>query len=286
MDGNFLSFADRVLVALAEHARSEGPHSAPDLHELCSRCGIPFEEAWIAELPRYLEQQGWATSETTMQSRRARIRGAGLARAAELSQANEADALLEAATAPVPSSALSPDKRLPAFQPVAARFTFLFREAADQLPQHLKATYYDHSGKGLLQSGATIKRTAQIANDLCETAVASALEAVSTATTGPGRKRSKLLDNLRSHVEGFFQVSSAYISGDLERFRLEPNLLMPLLQQAKEHRLEQIEQYRAGWTAPAPRSFKDRHPTLHDVLLALVSGLIGAALALLVQHAS
>jgi hypothetical protein len=272
MENNFVSFADQVLIALADQ-NSPGRASPPDLRELCERSGIPYQDTWLMEQPRYLEQQGYGSAESTMKSWRFRIRGAGLARAVMLRRAMEA-AALEASPALSEILPLSMDPNR-ANDPAEKRFDFLIEEASREIPQRLKSLYADLSAKGLLKSGATIKRAVMLTDEMLRGTVDACLQAVSTVTSVPGSKRDYLLNLLYNHIVILLNLTKFHVAGDLSRFGFESDMVLPLLEEVRVQRLSQIEQYRAGWTAPAKKTWKERHPTLHDIALVLVSGGVG-----------
>lgn len=158
------------------------------------------------------------------------------------------------------------------------RFEYLFDEATRLLPKSLKALFAEHAAKGRLKAGVTVIRSARIAGDLSKEAVAAALEAVSLATATPGRKRTSLLDDLQIGVESWIAATTDQIATRIAKFGLSRNLLEPLMANVRRERLDDIEQYRGGWTAPPPKPWKDRRPTLHAITLLVVGGLLGLAL--------
>lgn len=278
MNEDFQTFADRVLVALADEAAADPEALAPDLKDLCERRSIAFNEAWLRELPGHFVDRGWGTAESTMESWRVRIRGNGLERAAELRRSFQVTAVAE-------TSARNP---VPIFAPLygdkaESRFDYLMNQALEEMPTRLKALYLEQAGKGLLESGSTIKQAVRAVEELSERATAAALDAISRATSGQGRRRRRLLTLLDQKSEQFFERVDEYLTQDLKQFRLEGDLMRPLLVEVKRRRLHQVDQYRGGWTAPPPKPFKEKYPLLNHTVTALVSAVIGAAVALLLK---
>jgi hypothetical protein len=70
------------------------------------------------------------------------------------------------------------------------------------------------------------------------------------------------------------------IAGQIARFGLWPKLLEPLMEDVRRARIAEIEQYRGGWTSPAPKAWKEWHATWHAIILLAVGGLTGFLLGL------
>lgn len=162
-------------------------------------------------------------------------------------------------------------------QRAEARLDFLIGEAKDSLPLGLKKLYTEHSAKGLLKSGSTIKRSVAILDDLSRNQVDASLDAVSVATVRPGRKRQELLDSLENKTEKFVNDCEAHIANDLKKHGLDPKLMRPLVQKIRAKRADQIAQYAAEWTAPLPQSWRDRYRWFYDASLITVGAGITAA---------
>lgn len=163
-----------------------------------------------------------------------------------------------------------------------ARFRFLFDEAAERLPVDLNAIFAQHAKLGRLDSGATYKEVARAVEARAAAAVAGSLEAIGRATDKPGRQREKLVEALRPVLADQWKRLDLIAWTKLEKGGRDRALFQRLLDEAWPRILSEVDQYGLGWTDPAATPWKERHPLLHDVLVAVISGLIGLAIGSLI----
>lgn len=146
----------------------------------------------------------------------------------------------------------------------------------------MKALFAEHSAKGLLASGPTVRRTGRIIDELSERAVDEALQAVARAAPVPGKARLALISELDRQLAAWFDRVEASANDLLAKARVGMNMMRHVAPTIRTDRAAQIEQFRAGWTAPIPKPWRERRPFLYAMLVALGGALIGLAVGSIV----
>lgn len=162
----------------------------------------------------------------------------------------------------------------------AARNERLFREAMRGLTREMDAILARNAAAGCLKSGATIKALVQAMHSTTAEALNEALRGIGAVTEHAGRKRQGLLERLRTSLAAHQETAEGTIQFAIERIGLDNDFqhAQPLIEQSHRRHREQIADFAEGWTAPAGKRWKERHPLLYDALLLIVGALIGAAI--------
>ncbi len=146
-----------------------------------------------------------------------------------------------------------------------------------------KTMLADHSAKGMLQSGATLKRAVEI----WSTQAGLAVDAILAEFGAVIEKRGREWDRAMTAVLVAIDRHAATADADLApTFRVasprggESGSAMiavrKLLDAATESLRDRVSAYQEGWTAPRPKKWNERHP----IAFATVMALAGAGLAI------
>jgi hypothetical protein len=149
--------------------------------------------------------------------------------------------------------------------------------------EECKAMLAEHSAKGMLQSGATLKR----AVDIWSTQAGLAVDAVLAEFGAAIEKRGREWDKAMAAVLEAIDKHAATADADLSpTFRVasprggESGSAMvavrKLLDTADGSLRDRVAAYREGWTAPRPKKWNERHP----IAFAAAMALAGAGLAI------
>lgn len=170
---------------------------------------------------------------------------------------------------------------------VRNRATAIFAQSAEKIVADCKGMHAEHSAKGLLRSGATLKRAVRI---FCENSGA-ALEQILGEVADQVERRGRAWKVAMAEVKDAVEVHAANAPTLLEAsFKMATvpgdaahTAAMGLVDQCVADLHSQLAGYKDGWTAPRPKSWKERHPMAWDVGLATFSAFAGAIAALLIK---
>jgi hypothetical protein len=161
----------------------------------------------------------------------------------------------------------------------AARYERIFREARRQFDQEVRAIFAKHAADGLLRSGKTIKVVVRALDEVTLAAIDGALAGISAVTEHAGRPRKKLLELLTASLTVHHGLISEKARDALIQIDLTADFkhALPLIEVAKVRHRERIADFGEGWTAPVGKPWKDRHPILFALLIALIGAMVGLA---------
>ena len=158
---------------------------------------------------------------------------------------------------------------------IQARAEALFNRARSRLPTLLAEMHAEHSKLGRLQSGLTVRRSIEI----FEQASKSALEDIEIQVAGSVQSRGRRWKAAFAGIEGAL-FSHLQTAPELLRASIQMGtkdgieIALPLLDESKARLLEQLHEFRDGWTAPSGRPWRERHAFWYAVLLLLVGALL------------
>lgn len=160
-----------------------------------------------------------------------------------------------------------------------ARHARLFREAERRLELQIKAITHRNAARGLLQSGATIKEIVRVLDESAVLAVTEALDGIAAITEHAGRQRKRLLEQLRTDLAAHHLAVREIAAKAIERIGLGSDFphALPLIEEAELRHREKIIDFGEGWTAPAGKPWKERHPFFYDGLLLMIGAALGIA---------
>jgi hypothetical protein len=160
-----------------------------------------------------------------------------------------------------------------------ARNARVFREARRRLSLEITAITHRNAAKGLLKSGATIKEIVRAFDETTIVGVREALNGIAAVSQHAGRKRKRLLAQLQASLADQHAVAVKITRQAIERIGLGNDFkhAVPLIEQAKQRHRETVADFGEGWTAPAGKPWKERHPILYDALLLLIGAAVGIA---------
>lgn len=170
---------------------------------------------------------------------------------------------------------------------VKNRATAIFAQSAEKTVADCKGMHAEHSAKGLFKSGSTLKRAVRIFCENSGAALKQILGEVADQVEGRGRAWKVAMDEVKDALEAhtanapaLLEVSfkMATVLGDAAH-----EAAMGLLDKCVADLHSQLAGYKDGWTAPRPKSWKERHPIAWDIGLATFSVIAGAVAALLIN---
>lgn len=146
-----------------------------------------------------------------------------------------------------------------------------------------KSMLAEHSARGALQSGATLKRAVEIWSTHTSSAVDATLAEFSAVLEKRGRKWNEAMAAALAAVNEHAAKAEADLA---PTFRVgnpkggdrgsAMTAVRELLEEATTSLRDRISAYQEGWTAPRPKKWNERHPIAFAVFMALA----GASLAI------
>lgn len=156
------------------------------------------------------------------------------------------------------------------------------------------AMHAEHSAKGLLQSGATVKAAVRIFRDRTADALHQIFDEIGTQVDHRGRAWSKATAAVSATFEDHMRQAPDVLAASF-RLAAPPGpsghkAAQALIDEVRKDLDTEIRAFRDGWTAPKPKRWNDRHPAIYALLLLIAGSLIGAAItqlsALTASHPS
>lgn len=157
----------------------------------------------------------------------------------------------------------------------------VFARHTDSLKIPIEAMIAEHASRGILVSGSTIVRSIEMFEEDSREALTSILSEAAKIIEHRGRDWNASMDGiaeaLNAHLSNartplarpiqiVSQIEVLNISGEVDQ----------LLTQVRARLQQNLDDFRDGWTAPVPKLWKDRHPTIYAGIFLLVGGVIGA----------
>jgi hypothetical protein len=160
-----------------------------------------------------------------------------------------------------------------------ARNARLFREARRRLSLEIKVITNRNAAKGLLKSGGTIKEIVRAFDETTIVGLRAALDGIAVVSQHAGGRRKRLLQQLQASLADQHAEAVQIARQAIERIGLGDDFkhAEPLIEEAKQRHRETIADFGEGWTAPAGKPWKERHPFFYDGLLLLIGAAIGIA---------
>ena len=161
----------------------------------------------------------------------------------------------------------------------SARYERLFREARRQFDLEVKAIVARHAADGQLQPGKTIKVVVRALDDATLAAISDALAGIAAVTDHAGAKRKRLLNALTESLLAHHVLILEEARAQVKKLGLGSDFrpAIPPIWAARERHDEKITDFREGWTAPAGKPWKDRHPIIFALIVALIGIAVGWA---------
>lgn len=161
----------------------------------------------------------------------------------------------------------------------SARNERVFAQAQGAFRKEIQAIFARHSLAGRLQSGATVRVIVNATDEPTVAALNELLEGIGAVTEHQGTKRKRFLEQLQGDLGNHHAAVRDIAREAIERAGLGRNYeqAVPLLEALEEKHRAAISDFSEGWTAPAGKQWKDRHPILFALVIAFVSAVFGAA---------
>jgi hypothetical protein len=155
-----------------------------------------------------------------------------------------------------------------------------FARADTVLDGAISTMLADHSAAGRLGSGATAKAAVRIFEETATVALDQVLAEAAKLIEHRGRQWDLALAGIAAALDTHLATApdkrerATRLSGARESPAAMAALTALLEEMSARLRLR-LSDFHSGWTAPVPKAWKDRHPTLFQVVL-LVAGAIVA----------
>lgn len=165
---------------------------------------------------------------------------------------------------------------------ISDRARVLFSQARQKTKSATKQVLAEHSRDGLLNSGKTVKRLVEIHNTMTRHAIREATESIGRRVQSRGRWWRGMIEDVRRELDTHITDAEQAMKSELQKVVTSgPNLVEPLLIQAREQFHRDLEDYEQGWAGTPGKPWSERHKVLYTLLVALG----GAASAKLVETA-
>lgn len=169
---------------------------------------------------------------------------------------------------------------------VKDRATAIFVQGGERTVADCKAMHAEHSAKGLLKSGATLKRAVRIYCENSGAALKQILGEVADQVEHRGRAWKAAMVEVEDALEAHAANAPALLEASFKMATVPGDAAhkaaMGLVDRCVADLHSQLAGFKDGWTAPRPKSWKERHPMAWDMGLATFSAIAGAVAALLI----
>ncbi|WP_189676098.1 hypothetical protein [Sphingomonas glacialis] len=141
----------------------------------------------------------------------------------------------------------------------------------------------EHSAKGMLQSGATVKAAVRVFRDRTAEALRQIFEEIGKRIDHRGQAWKKATAAVSAAFYDHMRQAPDVLGSSL-RLANSPG---PSVQTAAQALIDgvgkdlgaEIRAFSDGWTAPKPKRWNERHPAIYALLLVIAGSLIGAAIS-------
>ena len=159
-----------------------------------------------------------------------------------------------------------------------------FARSVKETGTAIDAMIADHAAKGCLQSGATIKVALKLFEEHSSRALDQALAETAKLIEHRQSRWTAAMDGIREALDAHLAAAPSHLT---KARRLADSNNSPSVTGAIETRLSalhgrlhaQLAEFRDGWTAPAPKPWRDRHPLFVKIALLVIAALIALALS-------
>jgi len=163
------------------------------------------------------------------------------------------------------------------------RFIKQMSEHKRELRKEIGSIIAKNAADGVLKSGFTVKKSYEAMDNHLARAIDECLELISKKTDHAGKMRSTLLIHLRKQVRLAADVMNTMIEESVfNRVGISGSAYDSadaLCRRILEARLDQVDKYDDGLTAPEDKKWHTRHPILVGGLGALIATIIVAIAA-------
>jgi hypothetical protein len=145
-----------------------------------------------------------------------------------------------------------------------------------------------HSAAGRLQSGSTAVVAVEIFEEHSARALDQTLAEASKLIEHRGLKWRAAMNGIEQALQDHLGRTREYIARPLshagvERSRSAATAINQRIVETGARLSFRLAEFRDGWTAPAPKLWKDRNPFLYGIALLVAGALVGAVATNLVE---
>jgi hypothetical protein len=164
----------------------------------------------------------------------------------------------------------------------------LLNEAEECLTTDLKTLYADHSAKGLLRSGATIKRAVAFYEVRMIEAVDQCCQAISIQHSKGGFLWRRRFHTLTHFLKVYFQSTDDAIDPAIKIAGKDGDSSagkagLALFRAAQGRLLLRVSDYAEGWTADNAKPWHEKNPVKWALLLLLIGAVATATFAVVIK---
>jgi hypothetical protein len=155
----------------------------------------------------------------------------------------------------------------------------IFQAAKRDIEADLNAMAADHAARGRLQSGVTARRAITIYEEQTGLALQRALDEAAKLIDHHGRKWDGAMAGIRAALEKHLAAAPEILRIPFKHATLDKSpdaqkAADQLVSEAADRLRSLHSEFRGGWTAPAPKAWKERHPLLFQMILLAIGGVI------------
>jgi hypothetical protein len=156
-----------------------------------------------------------------------------------------------------------------------------FSSANQVLISQIDAMIADHSYKGVLKSGATVKKAVALFEASSSSALDEILQELSKLIEHRGRDWSRAGSGIRNALEDQIAGANEVLErpltlADANSANAASQAVSELLSAVGARLRSQLDEFLEGWSAPVPKAWNERHPFAYAIALLLIGAIIGA----------
>jgi gas vesicle protein len=163
---------------------------------------------------------------------------------------------------------------------IAGRANELFSLARSGTGTDIRRIFADHSAKGLLGSGATLKLAVAAYGQRTSAALKQVLDEVSNRINHRGRAWRKAMETIAGALEDHLKTGMETIEPALKMAGAPEGssarrAVAEMLATVSGDLRSELKAFQDGWTAPIPKSWQERHPVIYALALLVIGAIVG-----------
>jgi len=164
----------------------------------------------------------------------------------------------------------------------------VFTDAANRIIGDCKEIAADHTVKGILQSGATARRTVAAFDTRSKEGLHQVLREVANRVDHRGRRWRKEMAEVEKALNEHILLAPELLGNS---FRLVGtsagdgrNAADQLIEWSAQEQRKEFAAFRDGWTSPRSRPWRERHATPYAIILILIGAAVSQLATRLEKH--
>lgn len=153
---------------------------------------------------------------------------------------------------------------------ISDRARVLFAQAQAKTVDGVRLVLAEHARDGKLNSGATIKRLADMHKTMSRHAIGELTESIGRRVQSRGRKWRNMVEDCRRELDAHIAEAEQQLKGKLLKMVTNGEALVePLLVTVRERLHRDLHDYKEGWTGTPGKPWSERNKVLYTFLVAL-----------------